>query len=93
MAFLRNGHEVIRASMEECMAAKDLPAFKEEWSKLIHWQEIHACMEEGKAGAGKGFFAVLEEAFPGTAVTCAQARDSLRRSLRPSLRLCPFYGC
>lgn len=68
MAIMRNGHEVLRGGMQECLSAvvqKDMDAFSSEWAKLMEWQRVHACMEEGREGVAQGFFAVLESHSPG----------------------------
>jgi hypothetical protein len=66
-AIMRNGHEVIRGAMKECDASCDnLAVFTTNWNNFKHWMDLHALMEDGNE-SGKGFFALLEEKWPGVA--------------------------
>lgn len=69
-AIMRNGHEVLRGAMEDCQAAlasEEIDLFKTRFADFVRWQGIHAAMEDGLEGHGKGMFAVLNEHWPGIA--------------------------
>lgn len=69
-AIMRNGHEVLRGAMQDCdaaIASGDLASFKTRFADFVRWQVIHAAMEDGLEGHGKGMFAVLNEHWPGIA--------------------------
>ena len=61
-AIMRNGHEVLRGGMQDCAAALEagrITDFLQAWRAFQRWTVLHARMEEGVEGAGRGFFPLL----------------------------------
>mmetsp|Transcript_1029 Transcript_1029/g.2432 ORF Transcript_1029/g.2432 Transcript_1029/m.2432 type:complete len:273 (-) Transcript_1029:365-1183(-) len=69
-ALMRNGHEVLRGSMEDITALLekgDADAAAETYLRFERWMNLHKLMEEGNGSSEspRGFFAVLDEKFEG----------------------------
>jgi len=79
-AIMRLGHEVLRGGIRDCSAALDagdIPAFLESWAAFRRWQCLHARMEEGDGGSGRGFFSLLDEHFGGVGGLLSAAHREL----------------
>jgi hypothetical protein len=63
-AFLRNYHEVLRNDLEKVLTplaeSGDRDGFRAAWNEYSNGIEVHAAMEDGVEGAGKGLTRMLE---------------------------------
>ena len=72
-ALMRNFHEVLRNDILKELAplaagpSPDFEAFAAAWGRHTHGMAFHAAMEEGAGAAGRGFFALIEDASAGAA--------------------------
>lgn len=70
VAVMRNGHEVLRGAMRdmaEALESGDALEFRGCWESFKKWSDIHAAMEEGVPGKGRGMFAFLDQEADNTA--------------------------
>ncbi|NRF71506.1 hypothetical protein HLB44_31415 [Aquincola sp. S2] len=70
-AVMRNYHEVLRNDLAKVLApltdAGDVPAFNAAWQAYTAAIAVHAAMEDGVPGAGRGITAMLDLFFDGAA--------------------------
>lgn len=68
-AIMRNYHEVLRNDLSKVLApladAGDVPAFAVAWKGYVQAIAVHAAMEDGVDGAGRGITRLLDQYFDG----------------------------
>ncbi|HXD49927.1 MAG TPA: hemerythrin domain-containing protein [Gemmatimonadaceae bacterium] len=70
-AVMRNYHEVLRNDLAKVLApladAADVEGFARAWDDDVRAIAVHAAMEDGVAGAGRGITSMLDQYFDGAA--------------------------